>query len=103
MKLLLIFIGLFNGLAMSKIYSVIHFYTFPENWTSLRNLWKVIASTILSCGVVGILWTWPLFIFGKSNFPEIIMGNYKINGYMLSILIGLLIWRLLVDKKVVYE
>jgi len=103
MKLLLILIGLFNGFISIKTTNVIHTLTFPKNYYLWRNFWKVLVSGILCITAAWALFLWPLYVFNKNNFPEIVIGGISINGYAISIMIGALLWHLLVDKKVLYE
>jgi|GEM_PF-5537855 len=99
MKLLLIIVGLLNGFVFQKIYDSIHSATFPIDWTSLKNLWKVVISTLLSSTTIGVLWVWPVFVFDSNSFPDLIVGSYKIHGYILSILVGAALWRIYMVKS----
>jgi len=103
MKLLLIIIGVFNGFISSKTISTIHSLTFPKKYYLWRNFWKVIISSVLTCCAVGALFVWPVYVFSRDTFPKIVIGDLNINGYTFSIMIGALIWRILVDKKILYE
>ena len=93
MKLLLMVIGLLEGCLFLPLFYRLHLMTFPNDWTSYKNLWKVLLSTALCCCAVGVLWVWPVFVFDRDSFWKLIIGSYRIDAYGLSWVLGILAWR----------